>query len=529
MAQPFKRALGLFDAIMIVIGGIIGAGIFINPYIVAQRLDSSGLVIGAWLAGAAIALIGALAYAELGAMFPSAGGQYVYLRDAYHPLVAFLYGWALLFMIESGAMAAVAMTFAEYAVRLVSDQPQASALIGAGGVRAVAIGAIVFLSIINYLGVIPGSRLLNVFVVLKVAALAVLIASGLFFSGVLDAAQEVAAPGLGRHAHRVWRGADSDRVRLRRLAERELRRRGDSRSAPHPADLPAASAPPSSPLVYVTINVAYLQALGLGGLAATTTPASDAARLLFGAAGDRFVTAAIAISTFGFLNLCVLAPTRVYYAMAADGAFFPQVAKVHPKYQTPSLAIVLQSTWAIALTLTGTYGQLLDYVVFADWIFFGLTVASVFVFRFTRPDAPRPFKTWGYPVTPALFVLAAIGIVASVIRVSPVQSAIGAALMLAGIPAFYYWKQASAGGSDCAKRDSPTHRSRSRRHASPLPTCAGPRFARASPTILPRAACSTSPPKNCWATSPRRMPSRLAAPTTRATCRCARPSARATA
>jgi basic amino acid/polyamine antiporter, APA family len=180
---------------MIVSGGIIGAGIVINPYIVAQRLDSSGLVIGAWLAGAAIALVGALADAELGAMFPSAGGQYVYLRDAYHPVVAFPYGWALLFMIESGAMAAVAKTFAEYAVRLVSDQPQASVLIGSGGVRAVAIGAIVFLSIINYLGVIPGRRLLNVLVVLKVAALAVLTASGLLYSGVLDAAREVAAPG----------------------------------------------------------------------------------------------------------------------------------------------------------------------------------------------------------------------------------------------------------------------------------------------------------------------------------------------
>ena len=442
MAQPFKRALGLFDAIMIVIGGIIGAGIFINPYIVAQRLDSSGLVIGAWLAGAAIALIGALAYAELGAMFPSAGGQYVYLRDAYHPVVAFLYGWALLFMIESGAMAAVGMTFAEYAVRLVTDQPQASAMIGAGGVRAVAIGAIVFLSIINYLGVIPGSRLLNVFVVLKVSALAVLIASGLFFSGVLDATQEVAAPSsLGTiaafgaalipivFAYGGWQSVNY-------VAE-EIR--DPKRILPIALLIGTAIVA----LVYVAINLAYLKALGLGGLAATTTPASDAARLLFGAAGDRFVTAAIAISTFGFLNLCVLAPTRVYYAMAADGAFFPQVARVHPKYQTPSLAIILQSTWAIALTLTGTYGQLLDYVVFADWIFFGLTVASVFVFRFTRPDAPRPFKTWGYPVTPALFVLAAIGIVASVIRVSPVQSAIGAALMLAGIPAFYYWKRTS--------------------------------------------------------------------------------------
>jgi APA family basic amino acid/polyamine antiporter len=440
VTQPFKRALGLFDAVMIVIGGIIGSGIFINPYIVAQRLDSSELVIGAWVAGAAIALIGALSYAELGAMLPSAGGQYVYLRDAYHPLIAFLYGWALLFMIESGAMAAVAMTFAEYAVRLVSDQPQASALVGAAGIRAIAIGAIVFLSIINYLGVIPGSRLLNVFVVLKVAALTVLIAAGLFFSGALDASRQVAAPGSEGSivafgaalipivfAYGGWQNANY-------VAE-EIR--DPKRILPICLLLGTAIVA----LVYVTINIAYLKAVGLGGLAATTTPASDAARLLFGAAGDRFVTAAIAVSTFGFLNLCVLAPTRVYYAMAADGAFFPQVARLHPRYQTPSLAIVLQSTWAIALTLTGTYATLLDYVVFADWIFFGLTVASVFVFRRTMRDAPRPFRTWGYPITPALFVLAAVAIVVSVIRVSPMQSAIGAALMLAGIPAFYYWKR----------------------------------------------------------------------------------------
>ena len=440
VVQPFKRALGPFDALMIVIGGIIGSGIFINPYIVAQRLESTELVIGAWVAGAAIALIGALCYAELGAMSPAAGGQYVYLRDAYHPLVAFLYGWALLFMIEAGAMAAVAMTFSEYAVRLVSDQPQASALVGAGGIRAIAIGAIAFLSIVNYLGVVPGSRLLNVFVLLKVAALAVLIAVGLWFSGVVSAAQQVAAPtaqgspaAFGAalipivFAYGGWQSANY-------VAE-EIK---DPRRT-LPLSLIIGTAIVA--LSYVTVNIAYLKALGLGGLAATTTPASDSARLLFGAAGDRFVTAAIAISTFGFLNLCVLAPTRVYYAMAADGAFFPQVARLHPRYRTPSLAIVLQSSWAIALTMTGTYGQLLDYVVFADWIFFGLTVAAVFVFRRRMPDAPRPFRTWGYPVTPALFVAAAVAIVISVIRVSPMQSAIGAALMAAGVPAFYYWRR----------------------------------------------------------------------------------------
>ena len=440
MSQPFKRALGPFDAVMIVIGGIIGSGIFINPYIVAQRLDSSALVIGAWVAGAAIALIGALVYAELGAMQPAAGGQYVYLRDAYHPLVAFLYGWALLFMIEAGAMAAVAMTFAEYAVRLVTDQPQASALVGLGGIRAIAIGAIVFLSAINYLGVVPGSRLLNVFVVLKVAALAVLIGAGLWASGAADAARHAAAAGSAGSlaafgaalipivfAYGGWQNANY-------VAEEIT---DPKRTLPLALLVGTAIVA----LVYVTINIAYLKALGLGGLAATTTPASDSARLLFGAAGDRFVTAAIAISTFGFLDLAILAPTRVYYAMAADGAFFPQVARLHPTYRTPSLAIVLQSTWAVALTLTGTYGQLLDYVVFADWIFFGLTVASVFVFRRTMAGAPRPFRTWGYPVTPALFVLAAIAIVASVVRVNPEQSAIGAALMALGVPAFYYWKR----------------------------------------------------------------------------------------
>src|SRR5688572_853914 len=440
VVQPFKRALGPFDALMIVIGGIIGSGIFINPYIVAQRLESTELVIGAWVAGAAIALIGALCYAELGAMSPAAGGQYVYLRDAYHPLVAFLYGWALLFMIEAGAMAAVAMTFAEYAVRLVSDQPQASALVGAGGIRAIAIGAIAFLSIVNYLGVVPGSRLLNVFVLLKVAALAVLIAVGLWVSGVVSAAQQVAAPtaqgspaAFGAalipivFAYGGWQSANY-------VAE-EIK---DPRRT-LPLSLIIGTAIVA--LSYVTVNIAYLKALGLGGLAATTTPASDSARLLFGAAGDRFVTAAIAISTFGFLNLCVLAPTRVYYAMAADGAFFPQVARLHPRYRTPSLAIVLQSSWAIALTMTGTYGQLLDYVVFADWIFFGLTVAAVFVFRRRMPDAPPPVRTLGYRVTLAVIVNAAVAIVISVIRVSPMQSAIGAALMAAGVPAFYYWRR----------------------------------------------------------------------------------------
>ncbi len=443
MQQPFTRALGVFDAAMVVVGGIVGAGIFINPSIVAQRLDTGPLVLGAWVAGGAVALVGALAYAELGALFPRAGGQYVYLREAYHPLVAFLYGWALLFMIEGGAVAAVAMTFAEYALRLTGSTATS------GAVRMAAILAIAAVSAVNYVGIRPGSRVLNVFVLLKVAALAVLILVGLA-SPALQAGQ-AAGPGPGAEPGALPFSATL--VAFGAALIPILFSYGGWQNANYVAEemhdpqrtLPRALLLGTSlvVLIYVTVNVAYLRALGVPGLAATTTPAADAARHWFGATGDLFVTAAIALSTFGFLHLCVLAPTRVYYAMAADGVFFEGVARLHPRYHTPSLAIVLQSCWATVLVLTGTYGQLLDYVVFADWIFFGLTVGAVIVFRRRLPGATRPFRMPGAPVAPAAFVLVAVAVVASVIRVSPRQSLMGVALIAAGVPAFVAWRRAS--------------------------------------------------------------------------------------
>jgi APA family basic amino acid/polyamine antiporter len=197
-------------------------------------------------------------------------------------------------------------------------------------------------------------------------------------------------------------------------------------------------------VTYVLVNFVYLQVLGHQGLAATLTPAADTARRVFGPAGDRFIAGAIAISTFGFLDLTVLAPSRVYYAMARDGVFFRSVARLHPTYQTPSLAIFIQSGWAIALALTGSYAQLVDYVVFADWIFFGAAAASLFVFRRRQPLAERPpgtFRTFGYPVVPAVMVAAAVLIVASVLFASPVQSLLGLLLLAAGVPAFLYWSR----------------------------------------------------------------------------------------
>ena len=443
--MTFRRALGPFDATMVVIGGIIGSGIFISPYIVAQRLDSAPLVLGAWAAGGAIALVGALAYAELGAVTPRAGGQYVYLRDAYHPLAGFLYGWALLAVIETGAIAAVAITFATYALRL-AGHPQAAPV-------PLALAALIVLSAINYVGVKPGSRVLNVLVVLKLAALATLILFGAFAGGHPGwwTATRPSSPGPAGtivafgaalvpilFAYGGWQNANY-------VAEEIENPR---RNLP----LSIIAGTLAVIAIYSFVNIVYLRAMGIEGLAATTTPAADAARRMFGAAGDQFVTAAIAISTFGFLDLAILAPTRVYYAMAADGLFFAALGRLHPRYHTPGLAIVLQTFWSCVLALSRTYAQLLNYVVFADWIFFGMTVATVLVLRRTLPIERRPpdtFRMPAHPVLPVLFVLTAACVVSSVVWSDPRSAARGALLLAAGIPVFYWfrstrrWRQTS--------------------------------------------------------------------------------------
>jgi len=415
---------------MVVIGGIIGVGIFNNPSIVAGRLDTPGLVLAAWAVGGAVALAGAFAYAELGNLMPRVGGQYAYLGAAWHPVVGFLYGWALLFMIETGAMAAVAIIFAQYALRL-AGTPDASP-------QWLAVSAIAVLSVINYFGVKPGSRVLNVFVVLKIAALGTLILFAWFqpsMPGWLSAARIDDTPSTALSfgaalipilfSYGGWQVANYVAEEMRN-PERHL-----------PRSLIIGTI--AVVVIYLLINVSYLRTFGLIGLASTETPAADAASRWFGAGGERFVAAAIATSAFGFLNLAVLAPTRVYYAMAADGAFFSSLSRLHPRYGTPSAAIVLQSGWAILLTLTGKYDQLLNTVVFADWIFFGLTVGGLFVLR-RRLGRPGGFRTPWYPALPAAFVLVAAAVVCSTIAVAPVRSAIGAGLLLLGIPVFFVFK-----------------------------------------------------------------------------------------
>jgi APA family basic amino acid/polyamine antiporter len=431
----FKRALGPFDATMVVIGGIIGAGIFLSPGVVAKQLDTPALVLGAWVAGGAIALAGAFSYAELGAIFPKAGGQYVYLRDGLHPLMGFMYGWALLLVIETGAIAAVAIIFASYALRI-GGGPDAAKV-------PLAIGAIVLLSIINYLGVKPGSRVLNVFVVLKVAALAILVGAGFAAAG---------HPGWFTDARTSAGSGSSTLVAFGAALVPILFSYGGWQSANYVGEeiadpkrnLPRALIAGTLAVVaiYVTVNVVYLRALGIDGLATSSAPAAEAARRTFGAYGDVFVSSAIAISTFGFLNLSILAPTRVYYAMSADRLFAPALARLHPRYATPSVAIVVQSAWSCILCLTGSYDALTNYVVFADWIFFGSTVFTVLTFRRTLPLAQRPpdaYRAPGYPIVQILFVLVALGVVASVVAAAPVEAAKGAALLALGVPVYFWY------------------------------------------------------------------------------------------
>jgi APA family basic amino acid/polyamine antiporter len=431
----FKRALGPFDATMVVIGGIIGAGIFVTPYIVAQRLDTPLLVLGAWVAGGAIALAGAFSYAELGAALPKAGGQYVYLRDGLHPLAGFLYGWALLLVIESGAIAAVAITFATYALHLVGA-PDAARV-------PLAIAAIAVLSVVNYLGVKPGSRVLNILVVLKVVALAVLVGAALFAgshpSWWLETRAVRAAPG----ATIVAFGAAMVPILFTYGGWQNANYIGEEIDNPR-RNLPLALLAGTAAVVviYVTVNIVFLRAMGLNGLAATSAPAADAARRMFGGAGDIFISSAIAVSTFGFLDLAILAPTRVYYAMAADRLFVPALATLHPRYGTPGLAIAVQSVWSCVLALTGSYEQLANYVVFADWIFFGLTVLTVLTFRRALPLTarhPSAFRAPGYPIVQIAFVLVAAAVVASVVGAAPGAAARGAALIALGVPVYYFY------------------------------------------------------------------------------------------
>ncbi|HYR12530.1 MAG TPA: amino acid permease [Longimicrobium sp.] len=446
-APQLARRLGLFDATMIVMGGIVGSGIFVTPYVVARHVHTPALIVGAWLAGGLIALAGAFVYAELAARRPHVGGQYAYLRDAYHPAVAFVYGWALLLVIQTGGMAAVAVTFARY-FREVTHVPLAEPVVAGLGIA--------LLVAVNCLGVRSGSTVQNTLMVLKIVAILALIGAGLVFVTPVANAARVAGPPPHSGSLLLAFGAAMTPVmfsyggwQTASFVAGEMRNpRRDLARGLLIGVLGVIG-------LYVGVTLACVHALGANGLAATTTPASSVMRLAFGDAGATLIAAGIAISTLGFLSQGMLTAPRVYFAMAADGVFFRQVAWVSPKTQAPVVAVVLQGALSLLIALTGSYEQILSYVVAVDWVFFGLTAGAVFLFRRRseggagvarvrrrgRDDDDGVARVPGHPLTTALFITAAALIVISTVLEAPVDSAIGLGIMLTGVPVYLLWRR----------------------------------------------------------------------------------------
>jgi APA family basic amino acid/polyamine antiporter len=434
----YAQRLSLFDATMLVMGGIIGAGIFLNPAVVAQRVSAPALVLGVWVLGGAVALAGALCFAELAARKPLAGGGYVYLRDAFGPLPGFLYGWTELLVINSGGIAAVSVTFATYAVSLTGLPSRAT--------TPLAIASIAVLSAINYLGITPGSVTQNILTVLKLLALAALIVTGLTFAPTHAASS--AAPGASAAFPSLISAIGAALIPVLFAYGGWQSTNFVAAEFKHPQrDLPRAIllGVVGVVVVYLLANLAYVKVLGVAGLAASTAPASDVMRAALGPAGRTLIALGIAASTLGFLNLAILAAPRVYQTMAADGVFFGRAAELHPRFRAPAAALIIQGVWAMLLVATRTYSQLLDYVVFGDWIFFGLVGATLFYYRADSRDGRESgdggYRMPWYPVVPAFFVLAAAFAVVSTVWSGPRNAALGAVIIASGIPAFLWWRR----------------------------------------------------------------------------------------
>ncbi len=441
--MEYARRLTRFDAVMVVIGGIIGGGIFLNPAVVAQRVHTSTFILLTWAVGGVIAVAGALSFAELGARRPYAGGGYVYLREAFGPLPAFLYGWTFLLVVNTGGMAAVAVTFARYATDL-AHAPAAA-------VTPVAVAAIAILSVVNYFGIRPGAVTQNIFTVVKLGALVLLIGIGTLFP---------IAPAMAHAVSTVPTVVANGEV-LKVLGVALIPVLFTYGGWAHTNNVAGEIIEPERNLpramvigilvvvaVYLLANVAYLRTLGPIGLAGSTAPASDTMRATLGAAGGTLIGVGIAASTFGFVNLAVISAPRILQTMAADGLFFHRAARLHPRYRTPHVALLTQAAWGILLTLSGTYGQLLDYTVFGDWLFFAAITATLFVYR--RHDSPAnqpPWRAPGYPIVPAAFIVIALAVVASTMLSAPRNAGLGLLIVATGVPVFYAWRATVKGRS----------------------------------------------------------------------------------
>jgi APA family basic amino acid/polyamine antiporter len=435
-APELARVLGLFSVIGIIVGAMIGSGIFINPAKVARDVGTPQWMLLVWIVGGVLSFFGALAVAELAAAYSQAGGIYIYLREAYGPLVAFLFGWTLFLVIESGTIATLAVGFSSlylpYFVELSALQT-----------KVVAISLIAILSAVNILGVRKGAWLMNFLTSIKFIGLIGICAVVFIFArgstaNFLSAGPAPAANGglLGSFgvalvaalwAYKGW--------------EASTYSAGEVRNPQKTIPLGLFIGTLAVVFLYILANLAYLYVFPAQRMAASGRIAADVMQAAVGPLGASVVTLIILLSMAGTANGHILTAPRVFYAMARDGLFFKGVAKVHPRYLTPWVSIAMLSAWAALLSLSGTFEQLFSYVIFGFWIFMGLTVAGVIILRRKRPDLPRPYLTWGYPLTPLLFILSSVYLtVNSLIRTFR-NSAIGLALIALGIPVYFFWKK----------------------------------------------------------------------------------------
>jgi APA family basic amino acid/polyamine antiporter len=432
-----RRELTRFDLTMIAIGSTIGSGIFLTPSLVAHALPSPAWILGVWLAGGVMALSGALTFAELGGMMPRAGGVYVYLSEAYGGLFGFLYGWAYFLVVNTGGIAALAIAFATYAGYIVP--------LGHLGVSGTAIAGIVMVTAINIAGVKPAGVFSDLFTILKLGGILFLVVvgfgwgsvallhpqeGGVLIGGGLSGALAAAMVGVlwsyGGWQHATFVAGEAH---------------DPERSVPAAMMIGAAVVT----AVYVLVNIAYMALLPVNVMGASPHVAAEAIGVVLGPVGGTIIAATIFISTFGTAGIYTLTAPRIYYAMARDGVFFHAAAAIHPRFQTPATAVVLQSIWAILLILFwGTFENLIAYVVFTDWIFFALAAASVFVFRVRRPDAARPTSTFGYPVTPAIFIVIAVWFIVATLVEKPEQAWAGLGFLALGVPVYHFWKRRKA-------------------------------------------------------------------------------------
>jgi len=431
------RVLGLWDMVAIVVGGVIGSGIFLVPADIARSVQAPLLILAVWVVGGLLSYFGALSFSEMSAAMPKAGGMYNFLREAFGPLPAFLFGWTLFLVIDSGAIATLTVAFASnYLPYFVKISPF--------GQKIVAAVFILFLVVVNYVSVRWGANLQNLLTIIKFVALAAVciivfvfakdasvsnwirpLPSGL--SGSMFGAFGVALV-ASLWAYKGWEGATYSAGEVKR-PERNL-----------PMGLLIGTM--ACVIIYAVANMAYLYVFPASKIALSPRIASDVMNVVVGPVGGSIISIIILFSIAGAANQNFLCSPRVYFAMARDGLFFKRIADAHPRFLTPHFSIIALGLWSLVLTLLlETFQALFTYVIFGQWLFFGLTVAAVFVLRRKRPDMPRPYKTWGYPVTPAVFILAALFISFNSLIQKPKESLFGLLIIFLGLPAYLYWKR----------------------------------------------------------------------------------------